>query len=43
MAGAPLVAGVALLDDGLALIYDVDTFLSRAESGALDAAMAART
>ena len=43
IAGTPLVAGVALLDDGLALIYDVDTFLSTAESEALDAAMAARS
>jgi len=42
MAGTPLIGGVALLDDGLALIYDVDTFLSRAESDALDAAMASR-
>jgi purine-binding chemotaxis protein CheW len=43
MAGTPLIAGVALLDDGLALIYDVETFLSRAESDALEAAMAARS
>jgi purine-binding chemotaxis protein CheW len=42
MAGAPMVGGVALLDDGLALIYDVETFLSRAESDALDSAMVAR-
>ena len=43
IAGTPLVAGVALLEDGLALIYDVETFLSRAEADALDAAMAARS
>jgi purine-binding chemotaxis protein CheW len=43
LAGAPLVAGVALLEDGLALIHDVDTFLSRAEADALAAALVART
>ena len=38
---ADYVAGVAALADGLAVIHDVDTFLSRAESESLDAALAA--
>lgn len=33
------VAGVATLADGLAIIHDVDTFLSQAEADSLDAAM----
>jgi purine-binding chemotaxis protein CheW len=33
------VAGVALLPDGMALIHDVDTFLSAAESDTLAAAL----
>jgi purine-binding chemotaxis protein CheW len=40
VAESPLVAGVALMDDGLALIYNVDTFLSRAEAESLDSALA---
>jgi purine-binding chemotaxis protein CheW len=36
------VAGVAALDDGLAVIHDVDTFLSRAEEESLAAALAAK-
>jgi purine-binding chemotaxis protein CheW len=35
------VAGVATLPDGLALIHDVDAFLSAAEADSLDAAIAA--
>jgi purine-binding chemotaxis protein CheW len=35
------VAGVATLDDGLAVIHDVDAFLSRAEEESLEAALAA--
>jgi purine-binding chemotaxis protein CheW len=35
------VAGVATLADGLAVIHDVETFLSRAEEESLDAALAA--
>lgn len=35
------IAGVALLADGMALIHDVDTFLSTAEADSLDAALAA--
>lgn len=42
VAGAPLVAGVAMAEDGLALISDVEMFLSRAEQDTLDAALAAR-
>jgi purine-binding chemotaxis protein CheW len=38
---ADYVAGVAALADGLAVIHDVDTFLSSAESESLDAALAA--
>jgi purine-binding chemotaxis protein CheW len=37
--GAPQIAGVATLPDGLLLIHDVDTFLSAAESASLDAAL----
>lgn len=33
------VDGVAKLPDGLVLIHDIDTFLSQAESAALDAAL----
>jgi purine-binding chemotaxis protein CheW len=36
---ADYVQGVAKLPDGLVLIHDVDTFLSRAESDAVDAAL----
>jgi purine-binding chemotaxis protein CheW len=39
LAGDPRVAGVAMLADGLALITDVDTFLSRAEVESLEAAL----
>ena len=35
------VAGVALLPDGMALIHDVDTFLSAAEAETLDSALEA--
>ena len=38
---AEYVDGVAKLPDGLVLIHDLDTFLSEAESEALDAALAA--
>jgi purine-binding chemotaxis protein CheW len=33
------IAGVALLSDGMALIHDVDTFLSAAEAETLDTAL----
>ncbi len=39
---AEYVDGVAKLPDGLVLIHDLDTFLSDAESEALDEAMARR-
>jgi purine-binding chemotaxis protein CheW len=35
------IAGVATLPDGLILIHDVETFLSRAESDSLDGALTA--
>jgi purine-binding chemotaxis protein CheW len=35
------IAGVALLADGMALIHDLDTFLSTAEAETLDAALEA--
>jgi purine-binding chemotaxis protein CheW len=38
---SPYVAGVVTLADGLAVIHDVDTFLSRAEEESLDAALSA--
>lgn len=38
---APHIAGVALLPDGLALIHDVDSFLSAAESETLATALTA--
>jgi purine-binding chemotaxis protein CheW len=38
-AAAPHVAGTAALEDGLVLIHDVATFLSRAEAETLDAAL----
>jgi purine-binding chemotaxis protein CheW len=38
---SPYVAGVVTLPDGLAVIHDVDTFLSRAEEESLDAALSA--
>lgn len=38
----PAIAGVATLPDGLALISDVDAFLSQAEAETLDAALAVR-
>jgi purine-binding chemotaxis protein CheW len=44
VSGAPVagaVAGVAALDDGLVVIHDLDAFLSAAEAGSLDAALAA--
>jgi purine-binding chemotaxis protein CheW len=37
--GVEYVAGVAKLDDGLVLIHDLRTFLSQAETEALDAAL----
>jgi purine-binding chemotaxis protein CheW len=40
--GAAEVAGVATLPDGLVLIHDVETFLSRAESDTLSAALDAQ-
>lgn len=39
---SPHVAGVARLTDGLALIHDVDAFLSAAEARTLDRALADR-
>ena len=36
---AAQVAGVALLPDGMALIHDVDAFLSAAEAASLDSAL----
>jgi purine-binding chemotaxis protein CheW len=41
VSSAPHVAGVALLPDGMALIHDVDAFLSAAEAETLDAALEA--
>ena len=38
--GGPYIAGVASLDDGLVLIHDLQTFLTAAEAGQLDAALA---
>ena len=35
----PQVTGVALLPDGMALIHDVDAFLSAAEAASLDSAL----
>jgi purine-binding chemotaxis protein CheW len=40
--GAPHIAGVATLPDGLVLIHDVAAFLSMAEAETLDAAMEQR-
>ena len=37
------IAGVATLDDGMVFIHDVETFLSRAESESLSAAIDAQT
>lgn len=37
----PHIAGVALLPNGMALIHDVDTFLSAAESDTLETALTA--
>lgn len=39
---AAYVEGAALLPDGLALIHDVETFLSQAEADVLDIELAAR-
>ena len=39
VSSAPQVAGVALLPDGMALIHDVDAFLSAAEAASLDSAL----
>jgi purine-binding chemotaxis protein CheW len=41
VASSAHIAGVALLPAGMALIHDVDTFLSAAESESLDAALEA--
>ena len=41
--GVRHIAGVATLPDGLVLIHDVETFLSHAESEALDSVLAARS
>lgn len=40
--GVGLVAGAVKLPDGLVLVHDLNTFLSEAESLALDAALASR-
>ena len=41
MAGLHYVEGVVKLEDGLALIHDLDTFLSSGEEAALDEALPA--
>jgi purine-binding chemotaxis protein CheW len=41
VANVSYIAGVALLPDGMALIHDVDTFLSAAEADTLSAALEA--
>jgi purine-binding chemotaxis protein CheW len=41
VSSSPHIDGVALLPDGMALIHDVDAFLSAAEAESLDAALVA--